>query len=162
LLRHSFLTMFPPDHLYHIIRSRSGSKMLQQGEEINTFMRIKRLLEEGNITEAVNIFHEYLSKYENYESNPPSPISPFSYSDVQEINKNELYQIPYIYVHMLETLCETDDAAKLLSTMIKKSYMPIEYKRFPGLPNAEIFPFVRCGWYGKNYYWIKRFRREYS
>jgi len=136
--------------------------MLQQGEEINTFIRIKRLLEEENIVEAINIFHAYLSNYENYESNPYSPSTPFSYNDVQQINKDELKQIPYIYIHMLETLCQTKDAAKLIREMIKKSSMPAEYKYFPGLPNAEIFPFVRCGWYGRNYYWMKRFRKEHS
>ena len=153
--------MFPPDHLYYLIRSNCGSKMLQQGEEINTFIRIKRLLEEAKLMEAVRIFHTYLDKYENSESNPPLPSTLLTYKDVQQIKIDELQQIPWIYVHMLETLCQANDAAKLIREMIKKSYMCTEYKSFPGLPNADIFPFVRCGWYGKNYYWMKAFRKEH-
>jgi hypothetical protein len=93
--------------LYNLIRHKAGSKMLRQAEEVNLCIRLEYCIEES-------IEDEYCQKMiDEYKRRYPQMIEeiPMDYltiSEALDISLDDLSFLPYIYVHILETLASTN------------------------------------------------------
>jgi hypothetical protein len=136
--------------LYQLIRERAGTKMLREAEQVNIYNWIQELLCEG-LTHDVGEQVEYFFKHY-----PPlaieMPQGAITLSEVVQIDKNELEQLPWIYVDMLRTLAADDGVTDLmLDEMLKTS--PAAAWREPlkdAVANKDIFEYTYTDWYKHN------------
>jgi hypothetical protein len=79
---------------------------------------------------------------------------------VNAITASDLELIPWIYVHVLETLCQNDDVAPIINRMILTS--PAAAWRVhldPSVDYGNAFSHVYSNWFQKNYHWMNPVRR---
>jgi hypothetical protein len=93
--------------LYNLIRYKAGSKMLRQAEEVNLCIRLEYCIEENIADEyCQKIIGEYKRLYPQMIQE--IPMDYLTISEALDISLDDLTHIPYIYVHILETLASTN------------------------------------------------------
>jgi hypothetical protein len=127
--------------LYNLIRERAGSEMLRKAESINMYNEASDLLGENMTSEAIDLVIEFHKKYSEV---PITPMVPISLMEVCCIDDQELRDLPWIYVHMLETLVSQDYLS--VSTLKHRlAASPAAAWRIPlpeGVSNADAFTYV--------------------
>ena len=150
--------MLPFNKLYQLIRNHAGSKMIREAEEILTYNKVQYLLEENMPEEALKAIGNYNTNYESFTQYVPMKL--LTLEQVKAISASDLELIPWIYVHMLETLCQSEDVAPIIKPMIYES--PAAVWRVPLDPSVDYgnaFSHVYINWFQKNYHWINPVRR---
>lgn len=94
--------------LYNLIRSRAGSKMLRQAESINMYEQVSDYLDNSHIDASIQLYREFEIKYPSVTE---SHMGAIWLDEIQNMDAYELQCIPWIYVHMLETLVSHDPVA---------------------------------------------------
>lgn len=140
--------------LYSLIYERAGSKMIMDAEEIQMYITVDYFLSEGFKDRAIDVASEFDDMTYSYGYSPQRPIT---YEEVMKINPKDLENIPWIYVHVLETLCAGTEAEKAVNDLIKASEatkwrIPLD----SGVANRDAFEHVCRKWKLENT-WIDSF-----
>ena len=150
--------MLPFNKLYQLIRNHAGTKMLREAEEILTYNKVQYLLEENMPDHAIKAIETHNIDYESFTKYEPMRL--LTLEQVKAINAYDLELIPWIYVHMLETLSQDEEVAPLVAEMIRGSpaaawRVPLE----PSVNYGDAFSDVYSNWLQKNYHWMNPVRR---
>lgn len=146
---------YTSNQLYHLIRQRAGSKMLRQAESINMYSQVSEYLDDSHLDSAIQAHKTFEV---NYPRGTESHMGHVSLEEITAIRTKDLTDLPWIYVHMLETLSAHDEfAADLLNMKLESS--PAAAWRIP-LPShvaeADSFQYVYEEWLSLNP-WIESF-----
>jgi len=140
--------------LYNLIRSRAGSKMLRQAESINMYEQVSDYLDDSHIDASIQLYKDFETKYPSVTE---SHMGAIWLHEIQNMNAYELQCIPWIYVHMLETLVSHDPfASNFLKQKLAAS--PAAAWRIP-LPDViaeDAFKHIYEEWLAANP-WIQSF-----
>lgn len=142
-------------NLYHLIRSRAGSKMLRQAESINMYEKVSDYLDDSHIDASIQLYKAFEI---NYPSVTESHMGAIWLHEIQNMDAYELQTLPWIYVHMLETLVSHDPfASNFLKQKLAAS--PAAAWRIP-LPDSiaatDAFTHIYEEWLAVNE-WIQSF-----
>jgi hypothetical protein len=94
--------------LYNLIRARAGSKMLRQAESINMYEQVSDYLDDSHIDASIQLYKDFEEKYPN---GTEVFMGAIWLNEIQNMNAYDLQCLPWIYVHMLETLVSHDPVA---------------------------------------------------
>lgn len=142
--------------LYNLIRERAGSEMLYRAESMKMYDQASDFLSDNLTSEAFDLAVEFRK---NYPSEAPViPMVPINLVEVCAVRDKDLETLPWIYVHMLETLVSHDDlASKVLKEKLAAS--PAAEWRLP-LPEdvsmADAFTHIFNEWVSQNG-WVQSF-----
>jgi hypothetical protein len=142
--------------LYNLIRERAGSEMLRQAESMKMYDQVSDFLSDNLTSEALDLAMEF---HKNYPREAPfTPMGHINLLEVCSIADKELETLPWIYVHMLETLVSQDDlASKVLKEKLAAS--PAAAWRMPtpeGVSNGDAFAHIFNEWVSQNG-WVESF-----
>jgi len=142
--------------LYNLIRERAGSEMLYKAEAMKMYEQVSDFLGDNLTSEAVSVAVEFHKEYPI--GAPVTAMGHINLVDVCSINEKELEDLPWIYVHMLETLVSQDDlASKVLTQKIAASPAAAWRQPLPeGVSNADAFAHIFNDWVSQND-WIESF-----
>jgi len=141
--------------LYHLIRARAGTKMLRQAESIIMYDQASNYLDETYLEHAVEVFNKFEADYPPF---PEIPMGSISLDEIQTMDANDLKNLPWIYVFMLQTLAAHDpDASNLLNQKLAASRaaawrIPLQ----EGIAPADAFKHTYDEWVYVNP-WIESF-----
>jgi len=139
--------------LYHLIRARAGTKMLNQAESIIMYDQASYYLDESCLNMSSEVFKKFEADYPPF---PETPMGSISLDEIQQMNEKELQDLPWIYVFMLQTLAN-DAASNLLTQKLAAS--PAAAWRIPlpeGIAPADAFKHTYAEWLYVNP-WIESF-----
>ena len=141
--------------LYNLIRSRAGSKMLRQAESINMYEQVSDYLDDSHIDASIQLYKTFEANYPNCTE---SHMGAIWLDEIQNMDAYELQTLPWIYVHMLETLVSHDPfASNFLKQKLAAS--PAAAWRIPlpeGIAPADAFKHTYAEWLYVNP-WIESF-----
>lgn len=141
--------------LYHLIRARAGSKMLRQAESINMYEQVSDYLDDSHIDASIQLYKDFETKYPN---GTEVFMGAIWLDEIQNMNAYELQCLPWIYVHMLQTLASHDPFAVTLLKQ-KLAASPAAAWRIP-LPSSiaaeDAFKHIYEEWLAANP-WIQSF-----
>jgi hypothetical protein len=144
--------------LYHLIRDRAGSKMLRQAESINMYEQVSDYLDDylddSHIDATIQLYKDFEIKYPSVTE---SHMGAIWLDEIQNMDEYELQTLPWIYVHMLETLVSHDPlAVSLLSQKLASS--PAAAWRIPltDVAAEDSFTHIYEEWLAANP-WIQSF-----
>ena len=142
--------------LFQLIRARAGSKMLREAESINVYNEISELIDQNQLHSAVDRAKQFHEHYPVPEVE--TPMTSVTTGEICTMNAKDLQELPWVYVHMLQTLTGHDElTGRILNDLLSSS--PAAAWRLPlpaGLSNAEAFPHVYNEWLEHNA-WVRSF-----
>jgi hypothetical protein len=142
------------NQLYCLIRQRAGSKMLRQAESINMYEQVSDYLDDSHIDASIQLYKTFEANYPNCTE---SHMGAIWLDEIQNMDAYELQCLPWIYVHMLETLVSHDPVSvKLLKEKLASS--PAAAWRIP-LPDViaeDAFKHIYEEWLAANE-WVQSF-----
>jgi hypothetical protein len=138
--------------LYELIRESAGSEMIRQAERMAIYDAVAEYLGEGKTSPALDL----AMQFENYPYAFTHMI-PFTLEDVADIHDDEIKNLPFIYIIMLQSLAWDDDAAALINEKILAQaqgdwILPLS----EGISNKNAFNHVYNKWLAENG-WIESF-----
>ena len=142
--------------LYNLIRERAGSEMLRQAEAMKMYDQVSDYLGDNLPAQAIDLAMEFHKEYPM-----EAPVIPMVMINLLEIcssTDKDIQELPWIYVHMLETLVSHDDlASKVLKQRLETSPAAAWRQPLPeGVSNADAFTHIFDEWVSKNE-WIESF-----
>lgn len=151
-------------YLYNLINTRAGSKMLYQALEVMTYMRIQDyLIEEG--PDSVELAEEEYKNFQNHSYSvkcSQNPMKPFTAKEVETFTDEAIANIPWVAVHMLETLCAGEAEAiidkRLKDSVANKWRIP----RPDDVAMKDSFDYIYNKWTSENSFWIQKFNDSFS
>ena len=128
---------------------RAGTEMLQKGEEILMYLDIQHFLEKKLYGAALDTANTYDA---DYCFLPEVPMEFITLNEIKAIKKEELRSLPWIYVHMLETLCSKDAETEMaINTLIKESSLSKWYTpMIEGITHKHSFSYNYTKWHYDN------------
>ena len=141
--------------LYELIHESAGSEMIRQAESMAIYDAVAEYLAEGNTSAAVDL----AIQFENYP-HAFTHMIPLTLEDVSDIHDDEIKNLPFIYIIMLQSLAWDDDAAALINEKILAQgdwILPLS----EGISNKNAFNHIYNKWVTENG-WIESFNIWYK
>lgn len=142
--------------LFQLIRARAGSKMLREAESINVYNEISELIDQNQLHSAVDRAKQFHEHYPVPEVE--TPMTSVKMEEICTIDPKDLQELPWVYVHMLQTLTGHDElTGRVLNDLLSCS--PAAAWRLPlteGVSNADAFQHVYDEWRQHNV-WVQSF-----
>lgn len=142
-----------------LIRSRATKNILRDAESMTMYDQVAEFLGENNTSAAISLAEEFAQKYPcEPQSNAPPLCGYLTLMEVCEIDADELRDLSWIYVHVLQTLTWADPlAAKILNERLAASPAAAWRKPLPEeIFNGNSFSYIFNEWYSSNK-WIHSF-----
>jgi len=147
---------FENNALYMLIRERAGSEMVRQADAIKMYNQVSDLLSDNLPAQAFDLSRKFQKEYPL--DAPRIPMGHINLVEMCAVTDKDLQELPWIYVHMLETLVSSDDlAVKVLKERLAAS--PAAAWRWPlpeGVSNADAFTHIFNEWVSQND-WVESF-----
>ena len=141
--------------LYHLIRTRAGTKMLRQAESVNMYDQVSHYLYESCLQQAVEL-------YKNFEAEYPigseTPMGFIWMDELEAMDSKELQDLPWIYVFMLQAMAaHSDMTTDLLKEKLAASKAAAwRYPLPEGVAAADAFKHTYDTWVADNQ-WVESF-----
>ena len=147
---------FENNALYKLIRERAGSEMLRQADAMKMYDQVSDLLSDNLPAQAFDLGMEFHNEYPMEA--PFIPMVMINLVEICAATDKDLQELPWIYVHMLETLVSHDDlAVKVLKERLEASPAAAWRQPLPeGVSNADAFTHIFNEWLSPND-WIESF-----
>jgi hypothetical protein len=110
---------FKKTDLYSLIYSKANFDMLRKAEQLSVLCYVRYYLENDMVGDAIK-------SYKNWEKSYPAGIEtdqiPLTIQEVRSITADDIYTMPWSYIHLLETLasCDSEDGEITTETVLNE------------------------------------------
>jgi hypothetical protein len=108
---------FKKTDLYSLICSKANFDMLRKAEQLSVLCYVRYYLENDMVGDAINVYNT-LEK--SYPAGIETDQIPLTIQEVRSITADDIYTMPWSYIHLLETLasCDSEDGEITTETVL--------------------------------------------